>query len=114
MTSSASDVGRRIALLRRRLGLSQNAFARQAGISRNALSEYERGNNLPKTARIARIAEAGGTSVDWLLNGRLPRAELKADPQVEAAVRALRALWRDPTRRRVVVAVLTALGRREA
>jgi hypothetical protein len=36
----AVEVGRRIAMLRQRLGLSQVAFARQAGISRNALVEY--------------------------------------------------------------------------
>jgi hypothetical protein len=40
MSFTATDVGRRIALLRRRLGLSQVAFARKAGISRNALVDY--------------------------------------------------------------------------
>src|SRR5262245_61891526 len=111
MPSSAPEVGRRIALLRRRLGLTQVAFARQAGISRNALLEYERGTRVPKAANLARIAEAGAVSVDWLLNGQRPRAGGREDA-LEAAVVALRTLWRDPTRRRVVVAVLDALGQR--
>jgi transcriptional regulator with XRE-family HTH domain len=110
-SNSAGEVGRRIALLRRRLGLSQVAFARQAGISRNSLVVYERGHRVPKTAPLSRIAEAGGSSVDWLLNGRIPRERVRDDPEWEAAVRNLRALWRDPTRRRVTVAVLAALGR---
>src|SRR5262249_28848325 len=111
-STAASDIGHRIALLRRRLGLSQVAFARQAGISRGALSEYERGNSLPKTARIARIAEAGGTTVDWLLNGRARRTSNREDPEFEAVVEALRTVWRDLARRRVVIAVLEALGQR--
>src|SRR5262245_53941651 len=61
------------ALSRRRLGLSQVAFARQAGISRNGLVAYERGDWVPKTVPVARIAEAGGISVDRLLNGRIPQ-----------------------------------------
>jgi transcriptional regulator with XRE-family HTH domain len=112
MTSNvASDVGRRIVLLRHRLGLSQTAFARQAGVSRNALIVYERSGRVPKSAPLARIAKAGGSSVDWLLNGRVPRARAREDPEWEAALRKLRAIWRDPTRRRLAIVVLAALGR---
>jgi transcriptional regulator with XRE-family HTH domain len=112
MTSNvASDVGRRIVLLRQRLGLSQTAFARQAGVSRNALIVYERSGRVPKSAPLARIAKAGGSSVDWLLNGRVPRARAREDPEWEA-LRKLRAIWRDPTRRRLAIVMLAALGRR--
>jgi len=112
VSNGAVEVGRRIAMLRQRLGLSQVAFARQAGISRNALVEYERGGRVPKTANLGRIAEAGESSVDWLLNGRISRARPREDPEWEAAVRALRAAWRDPTRRRLAVVVLAALNQR--
>ena len=112
MPTEPADVGRRIATLRHRLGLSQVAFARQVGISRNALVAYERGGRMPKSARLARMAEAGGISVDWLLNGRITRAPGRDDPEWEAAVRALRTVWRDPTRRRLAVVVLAALGQR--
>jgi transcriptional regulator with XRE-family HTH domain len=111
-SSIATDVGRRIALLRHRLGLSQVAFARQAGISRNALVEYERGSRVPKSGALARIAKAGGSSVDWLLNGRVPRARPRKDPEWEAAPRKLRAIWCDPTRRRLAIVMLAALGQR--
>jgi transcriptional regulator with XRE-family HTH domain len=99
-------------MLRHRLGLSQVAFARQTGISRNALIAYERGDGVPKSGALARIAQAGGSSVDWLLNGRVPRAQPPKDPEWEAALRKLRAIWRDPTRRRLAIVMLAALGRR--
>jgi transcriptional regulator with XRE-family HTH domain len=111
-SSVATDVGRRIALLRHRLGLSQTAFARQTGISRNALITYERGDGVPKSGALGRVAKAGGSSVDWLLNGRIPRAQPRKDPEWEAALRKLRAIWRDPTRRRLAIVMLAALGRR--
>jgi transcriptional regulator with XRE-family HTH domain len=111
-SSVASAVGRRIVLLRQRLGLSQTAFARQAGVSRNALITYERGGGVPKSGALARIAKAGGSSVDWLLNGRVPRAQPRKDPEWEAALRKLRAIWRDPTRRRLAIVMLAALGQR--
>jgi transcriptional regulator with XRE-family HTH domain len=60
VSTDATEVERRIATLRQRLGLSQVAFAREVGISRNALVAYERGGRLPKSARLGRIAEAGG------------------------------------------------------
>jgi transcriptional regulator with XRE-family HTH domain len=111
-SSVASGVGRRIVLLRHRLGLSQVAFARKAGFSRNALITYERGDGVPKSGALARIAKAGGSSVDWLLNGQAPRARAREDPEWEAALRKLRAIWRDPTRRRLAIVMLTALGQR--
>jgi transcriptional regulator with XRE-family HTH domain len=110
----ASDVGRRIALLRHRLGLTQVAFASQAGISRNALITYERWDGVPKSGALARIARAGGSSVDWLLNGRVPRGRAREDPEWEAALRQLRAIWRDPIRRRLAIAMLAALGQRRS
>jgi transcriptional regulator with XRE-family HTH domain len=99
-------------MLRQRLSLSQVAFARQAGISRNALITYERGDGVPKSGALARIAQAGGSSVDWLLNGRVPRARARGDPEWEAALRRIRAIWRDPTRRRLAIVMLAALGQR--
>jgi hypothetical protein len=67
---------------------------------------------VPKSEALARIAQAGDSSVDWLLNGRIPRAQPRKDPEWEAALRALRAAWRDPARRRLAIVMLAALGRR--
>jgi transcriptional regulator with XRE-family HTH domain len=110
--SVASNVGRRIVLLHHRLGLSQTAFALQAGFSRNVLVDYERGARVPKSATLTRLAKAGGRSVDWLLNGRIPRERMRDDPEWEAALRALRAIWRYPARRRLAIVMLAALGQK--
>jgi hypothetical protein len=59
-----------------------------------------------------RVAETAGCSIDWLLNGRGSRAGARDDPEFEAAVLALRAIWRDPTRRRLAIAVLSALAQK--
>ena len=67
---------------------------------------------MPKSGALARIAQAGGSSVDWLLNGRVARAQPREDPEWEVALRKLRAIWRDPTRRRLAIVILAALGRR--
>jgi transcriptional regulator with XRE-family HTH domain len=99
-SAGAIEVGRRIATIRQRLGLSQVAFARQVGLSRNALVAYERGGRVPKSASLGRIAEAGGVSIDWLLGrdaGRAtPNGRMRRDRAWESAIEALRALWLDP------------------
>jgi transcriptional regulator with XRE-family HTH domain len=112
VSHDAANVGRRIATLRENLGLSQVAFARQAGISRNALIAYERGGRVPKSVNLGRIAGAGGSSVDWLLNGRVAKTAPRDDPEWEAALRALRTAWRDPARRRLAIVVVAGLAQR--
>jgi transcriptional regulator with XRE-family HTH domain len=97
-SSVATDVRHRIVPLRHRLGLSQTAFARQAGIPRNALVEYERGSRVPKSVNLGRIAEAGESSVDWLLNGRVPGRSLGRIPSGRRPWESSRHLARsDPT-----------------
>jgi hypothetical protein len=49
--------------------------------------------------------------MDWLLNGRAPEMRPK-DLEWDAAIQALRAAWRDPTRRRLAIVILAALARR--
>jgi len=61
MSRSARPDGlaRRIAQVRRQLGLTQGAFARRIGVSRNAVGRYEAGTVVPSAATLDRIAEAG-------------------------------------------------------
>jgi transcriptional regulator with XRE-family HTH domain len=108
MRSSATGVGRRTTHVRERLGLSKVGFARRLGISRNSLIHYERGGGIPRSTILARIARAGGVSVDWLLRGRTTK-EISPGTDWERALRRLRHVWRDPERRRLVLAVLAAL-----
>ena len=42
-----SEVGERLKIERKRLGLSQDAFAKEGGVQRTTVSQYERGDRLP-------------------------------------------------------------------
>ena len=42
-----SEVGERLKIERKRLGLSQDAFATEGGVQRTTVSQYERGDRLP-------------------------------------------------------------------
>ncbi len=105
--AAAADLSARIAAIRRARGLSQAAFARQIGVSRNVVVRYERGVIRPRAITLAAIARAGGVSVDWLLRGRAPRQA--GERGWTEAVALLRAAWRDPRRRRMVRGFLRAL-----
>jgi DNA-binding XRE family transcriptional regulator len=60
--------GERIALLRRRQGMTQREVAEESGVHRNTIARLERGvlHDLPGSA-VGRLARALGTSADFLL-----------------------------------------------
>ena len=64
------EVGERLAIMRNRLGISQEEAASRIGISRNALSKYENGNNRISAEVILKFARLYDTSVDYLLLGK--------------------------------------------
>jgi len=100
-------LGRRIARVRTHLHLTQGAFATLIGVTRNTAIRYELGA-IPRAEVLDRIAQHGGVTVEWLLHG--PRVgERSADKPWDEAVEALRAVWRDRTRRTAVMDVLRAL-----
>ena len=100
-------IGERVGGIRRQLGLSQAAFARLLGVSRNTLAKAERGH-VPRAATLGRVARAGGVSVDWLMQGSRDSGAGR-DQTWEEAVGTLRSVWRQPRRRRLVIEVLRAL-----
>lgn len=99
-----AGLGRRIAEVRLRLNLSRAAFAHRIGVSRNMIARYEDGA-VPRTEILDRLAQAGGTSLDWLLHGR-DAEPLPRDQAWRNAVQLLRAAWEDPRRRAAIVSVL--------
>ena len=60
--------GERIVLLRRRQGMTQRTVGEEAGIHPNTIARLERGKltDLPGKA-VARLAQALGTTTDYLL-----------------------------------------------
>ncbi len=60
-------IGYSIQVVRSKLGMSQKAFAKKAGISQGFLSLVEKGGREPSFQMISRIAEALGVPLQLLL-----------------------------------------------
>lgn len=69
--STPDGVGARLARARERAGLTQQAAAEVVGTAREVISYWEHGRRLPGLAQLARLADAYGTTVDYL-TGRAP------------------------------------------
>ncbi|WP_241153386.1 helix-turn-helix domain-containing protein [Enterococcus mediterraneensis] len=65
------EVAQRIKMIRKETGLSAKDFAKKIDetASYGAVSNWENGYNLPNNRRLKRIAEIGGVSIEYLLNG---------------------------------------------
>jgi phosphoribosylformylglycinamidine cyclo-ligase len=85
------DLGERVRLQRERRGLTQNELGGPLGVSPQAVSKWERGENAPDIALLSPLADALAVSVDWLL-GRGPQEDglsyEKAGVSIPAAMRA--------------------------
>jgi transcriptional regulator with XRE-family HTH domain len=110
MSSTVRDraVSERIAMYRRRHGLTQDALARKAGLPYGAISGYERGGAIPPE-RLALVAAALQVSVQDLVQSD---QVLELSQDEAQTIRTLRAL---PDRGRAYIAGLMAdLARGEA
>lgn len=50
-------------------GMTQKQLSEKAHVTESAISHYIKGDRIPRSAVAERIADALGTSVDYLLNG---------------------------------------------
>ena len=81
-------IGKRIALLRKEKGLTQEELAEHMAVSPQAVSKWENDQTCPDISALPRLAKLLGITVDELLNGKeelpavrvLPPAERK-DPK---------------------------------
>lgn len=64
------EFGLRLAELIKKAGMSQKALAQKAGVTEAAMSHYVRGDRVPRASVMARIAEAVGTTSDYIMNGK--------------------------------------------
>ena len=75
---NALKLGRAVATLRERIGLSQKELAQRAGITPSHLSRIESGDRMPGKEIIARLAEALYTPGLFLVAGLLVPEEIKS------------------------------------
>ena len=69
-------IAQRLAELRRARGYSQESLARELGLSRQAVSKWERAESSPDTENLIALARLYGVSLDELL---------RVDEEIEAA-----------------------------
>lgn len=60
-------IGQRIAELRKRAGLSQEALGEELGVSRQAISKWESDAALPDVDKLIGLARKFNVTVGWLL-----------------------------------------------
>jgi transcriptional regulator with XRE-family HTH domain len=72
---SVDELGTLLRDARRRRGLSQQALADRAGLSRNFVAQIERAESVPTVSTLARLADALATTVAELLGEDLPATE---------------------------------------
>lgn len=86
-------LGERIAQLRRAAGLSQEALAERVGISRQAVSKWEKGQSFPDTGNLLVLAELLGVSADELAGLRREAPEAAPEPAAVPAPPRQRRVW---------------------
>lgn len=75
----------RIRVARRRAGLSQDGLAKQVGVVRSAVAQWERkGGARPTSSNMAKIACCCDVSYEWIATGRGAMALAAADAEVLA------------------------------
>ncbi len=77
------ETAQRLADLRRSKGFSQEGLARKLGLSRQAVSKWERAESSPDTENLISLAKLYGVSLDELLN---PSDEIEDDIEFETLI----------------------------
>jgi len=75
------NIGSRLAFLRDQRGLTQEELASSLGISRAALSHYEKNRREPDTETLGKVADLFQVSIDYLV-GRTSQSNVTLDPEV--------------------------------
>ena len=73
-------IGKRIALLRKEKGLTQEALATHMGVSPQAVSKWENDQTCPDISALPKLARLLGVTVDELLEGRTETTAVRVLP----------------------------------
>lgn len=64
------DFGNRLKVLRKEHGYSQESFAQELNMSRQAISKWESGQGYPEMTTLIQISQIFGVTIDYLLKGK--------------------------------------------
>ena len=76
-------IGKRIALLRKEKGLTQEELATHMGVSPQAVSKWENDQTCPDISALPKLARLLGVSVDELLEGKAELPAVRVLPPAE-------------------------------
>ena len=76
-------IGKRIGLLRRQKGLTQEELANHMGVSPQAVSKWENDQTCPDISALPKLARLFGVTVDELLSGKQELAPVRVLPPEE-------------------------------
>lgn len=94
----------RIRVARHNTGLSQDALAKEIGVTRGAVANWECTDGvIPAAGRLGKIAKVTGVSYEWLATGR-GQVRLNLDPCNPANLATDADLMNDPVERRLLAA----------
>src|SRR3954464_8504389 len=82
-TNDRRAIGYRIRVARERRGLSRDELAARVGVHAGSIARWETGGSVPHAFTLERIAEACGSTAEWIRTGRRGDAELAAASAVE-------------------------------
>lgn len=85
--TNLAGIGRRIAEIRREVGLTQEQLAEKAEISVVHLSNIEQGKKMPGLPVLIRIAEALEVATDWILRANVPGTYAVANEKIGKLLR---------------------------
>lgn len=94
MSIDMNAVGAQISMLRKHAGLTQNELGERLGVSFQAVSKWERGENLPDVSILLDLAAILRTTVDNILSGGKQIVEYKGKITVAEAREGLTCLKR--------------------
>ena len=77
--------GQNVQRLRRAAGLSQEELAERLGVTRQAVSKWERDSAYPEMEKLARMSQLFGVTVEALLNGDPAPAQARPAPPPDGA-----------------------------
>jgi transcriptional regulator with XRE-family HTH domain len=102
----------RLRHVRETLGLTRASFARRLRVTRNSVSRYELGHQVPPWRSSSGLRRSAGSAWTGCSPGEDTATPRRARPdEWLAAVAALRRLWMDPTQRAAVRVALEAWAR---
>lgn len=75
------QTGKRIKLLRKQLGDTQEVFAERLHTTRSYIAKLEQGIRSPSLELLVELSQLTGATLDYLILGRANHTQLKAEAQ---------------------------------